>query len=134
MMSRIVRGIMFLLFTIALYSGVNGFSAHSVERDLHVITACPTAQHCCLTSADLPYFPDAELLGGALTMHHVAMSRLQRIQLVECSLLLKELLRSMANREAALSLHQEKIYNTTTSYYCQPSSQYYVFALRRIII
>ena len=26
------------------------------------------------------------------------------------------------------------IYGTTTSYYCQPSSEYYVYTLRRIII
>ena len=42
------------------------------------------------------------------------------------------LLLCCADYENSLSQHLGKIYNTT--YYCQPSSEYYVFALRRIII
>ena len=36
--------------------------------------------------------------------------------------------------DAVLSQHWGKLYETTTSYCCHPVSEYYVFALRRIIV
>lgn len=133
-MAKLVKIILLLLFTVLLYDGAIDSSTSPAEDLKHAITTAPVTQHCFLKSSDLPYLPEAELFGGCTPVHQLTMSRLQRIQVVEYSVFLKEFLRSMANREGALSLHQEKIYDTTTSYYCHPASQYYVFALRRIII
>lgn len=86
-----------------------------------------------MTSAQLPYFPEGEL-SSAVQSHQIMTSRIQRINLLEYSMSLKALALKLSSREAVLVQHRGRLYGTTTSYYCHPSSEYYVFTLRRIII
>ena len=46
----------------------------------------------------------------------------------------QDIAQRLADRDAVLSQHWGKLYETTTSYCCHPVSEYYVFALRRIIV
>ena len=133
-MVKFVKVILLLLFSVAFYSMVNDFSAAKVEQDSHAATAVDTGQGDLIACSQLPYLPEAELMNYCSLMHQVIMSRIQRVNVIEYSLSLKGVLQSLACREASLSQHWGRIYDTTTSYNCHPSSQYYVFALRRIII
>lgn len=133
-MRKFVKVILFLLFSIAFNSMINDSSAVRAEQDAHAVAAMSGDQGSIVASTHSTFLPEAELAGGCSPSHQVTMSRMQRIHLTEYSFSLKEVLRNLANCEASLSQHQGRIYDTTTSYYCHPSSQYYVFALRRIII
>lgn len=133
-MVKFVKVILLLLFSVAFYSMANDFSAAKVEQDSHVATVMDAGQGDLIACSQLPYLPEAELMSCCSLMHQVIMSRIQRVNVIEYSLSLKGVLQSLACREASLSQHWGRIYDTTTSYNCHPSSQYYVFALRRIII
>ena len=85
-----------------------------------------------ISAPDFPYAPVAEL--NNLQSHQISVTSIQRVQLGEYFTTLRNLLQCCADRENSLSQHRGRIYNTTTSYYCQPSSEYYVFTLRHIII
>lgn len=133
-MAKFLKVILFLLFTVAFYGVVNDFSASKVEQEDFVLAVDEATQGSIVSQAEWRYLPEAELLGGSVPTHQITTSRLLRIHMIQYSLSLKELAQSLVSREAALSQHQGRIYTTTTSYYCHPASQYYVFALRRIII
>lgn len=133
-MAQFVKVILLLLFTVAFYSVVNDFSAAKVEQQSHAAVLDRETKGSVVSKAEVPHLPEVELIGGGAPMHQLTMSRVQRVSVIEYSLSLKGLVQSLANREAALSQHLRRIYDTTTSYYCHPASQYYVFALRRIII
>lgn len=134
-MAKFVKVILLLLFSVAFYSMANDFSTAKVEQDTHVVTVMDSGgQENLIACSQLPYLPEAELVNCCSLMHQVNMSRVQRVNVIEYSISLKGVLQSLACREASLSQHWGRIYDTTTSYNCHPSSQYYVFALRRIII
>lgn len=131
-MAKFVKVILFLLLTVALH-GIAGnvFTEKTVEQPEHAIT--DSVKQCGQISApEFPCSPVAELTN--LQSHQISITRIQRVQLGEYFTTLKNLLQSCAERYNSLSQHQGRIYNTTTSYYCQPSSEYYVFTLRHIII
>lgn len=133
-MRKFVKVILFLLFSIAFNSMINDSSAARAEQDIHAVAAMNGDQGSIVATTHSTFLPEAELAGGCSPTNQVTMSRMQRVHAIEYSLSLKGVIRNLANREASLSQHQGRIYDTTTSYYCHPSSQYYVFALRRIII
>lgn len=133
-MAKFLKVILFLLFTVASYSVVNDFSAAKAEQQAYAVPSDESIQGSMVSQSEVSFLPEAELAGGYAQPHQVTMSRMQRAQTIPYSLSLRALVQSMVTREAALVQHQERIYDTTTSYYCHPASQYYVFALRRIII
>ena len=118
-----------MLFAVALHSVANDYFAEKqAEQDIYMaMSAMKGDTHETVSSPQTPYFPDAELAG-------IAMSRIQRIQAAESIFSLKALAQRLADRDAVLSQHWGKLYETTTSYCCHPVSEYYVFALRRIIV
>ena len=125
-MAKFVKVILFLLLTVTLH-GVAGnvFTGKAVEQGKYAVTYS-MSQHEQISE------PVAEL--NNLQSYQTSVTRVQRVQLGEYFSTLKNLLQCCADYENSLSQHLGKIYNTTISYYCQPSSEYYVFALRRIII
>lgn len=133
-MAKIVKVILFLLFTVAFSSAVHDFSADKAEQLVYVIAPDTATQTSRVSQSEQSYLPEAELVGAGAPTHQLTLSRIQRVHVIQYSLSLRALVQGMANREAALAQHQGRIYDTTTSYYCHPASQYYVFALRRIII
>lgn len=133
-MAKIVKVILFLLFAVTLHCvASNFFTEIPVESQGHDSTYCNTECSQKVTSAQLPYLPEGEL-SNATQSHQIITSRIQRINLLEYSISLKALALKLSLREAALVQHRGRIYDTTTSYYCHRSSEYYVFTLRRIII
>ncbi|MEG1562766.1 MAG: hypothetical protein RR365_03430 [Bacteroides sp.] len=133
-MAKYVKVVLFLLVTFLFYSMVSKDSAAKAEGQDYVTLAGQQVHGSCFTKSQSPYLPDAELLGGGGTVQQINLSRVQRSHISAYSTFLKGLVQNMAYREAALSRHQGRIYDTTTSYYCHPVSLYYVFALRRILI
>ncbi len=81
-----------------------------------------------------PYWPAVELNASAANAYQLVASRIQRWVVTEYTISMKSILQKLADREAAVSQHQERIYDTTISYFCEPASQYYVYTLRRILI
>lgn len=131
-MDKFIKVILFLLFAVAFHGVANDFFAEkSVKTPEHVLMYKVDTQQ--VSTAQLPYLPEGELSSAAQS-HQIATSRIQRINLLEYSISLKALAQQLQQREAALAQHWGRIYDTTTSFYCHPASEYYVFALRRIII
>lgn len=132
-MAKFIKVILFLLLAVALHGiASNVFTEQKVEVQEHTV-AYPLAQQDKVGVPEFPYLPIAELTTN-LQSHQVSMTRMQRVQAAEYFFSLKNMLQIRADREASLSQHKGRIYTTTTSYYCQPSSEYYVFTLRHIII
>lgn len=131
-MAKFVKVILFLLLTVAFHSiAGNAFTSQAVERQEHAITYA-MEHHGQISAPELPGKPVAELTN--LQSHHISLTRIQRVQLGEYFFSLKNVLQRCADRENSLSQHWGRIYDTTTSYNCKPSSEYYVYTLRRIII
>ncbi len=131
-MAKFVKIILFLLLTVAFHGiAVNVSTAKVVDKQDHAITYA-IEQRGEISVPDLPGKPVAEL--NNLQSHQISVTRIQRVQLGEYFFSLKNVLQCCADRQNSLSQHRRRIYDTTTSYYCQPSSEYYVYTLRRIII
>lgn len=121
-----------MLFAVTLHCvAYNLFTDPQTEDAENALTYVVDSQK--VSSTQLPYLPEGELSAG-IQLHQINASRIQRIHLLEYSTSLKALIHLQSLREAALAQHQGRIYDTTTSYYCHPASEYYVFALRRILI
>lgn len=130
-MARFVKVILFVLLAIAFHGATsNDFTDKQVESLDHI-----TYSTDCQGQFSVPEFPStplAELTN--LQGHQLSVTRIQRVQLGEYFVSLRNALQRCTDCENSLLQHLGRIYNTITSYYCQPSSEYYVFALRRIII
>ena len=120
-MAKFVKVILFLLLAVALH-GVAG----------NVFTEKQVKPQGQINAPESPYLPVAELTN--LQSHQISVTRIQRVQIGEYFSSLRNVLQCCADRDNSLSQHWGRIYNTTTSYYCQPASEYYVFTLRHIII
>lgn len=131
-MAKNIKIILFLLLTFVLHGlASNAFTDRPVEKQEHAISQAMNKQQQ-VSTPEYPYAPVAELTN--LQGQQLSVTRIQRVQLGEYFSSLKNVLQCYAYHANSLSQHWGRIYNTTTSYDCQPSSEYYVFALRRIII
>ncbi len=133
-----MNGLAKILFFVILLLPLVGFVGESIvdeamEQETYSLPTHDDYQ-TKVQSSSLPYLPTAELIGCGAQAQQIAPSRLQRIFITEYVTTLKSVVQRMAERMAVLSQHQERIYDTTTSYYCHPASQYYVYTLRRIVI
>lgn len=88
----------------------------------------------CFTSPRLPYLPVAELTSNTGHIQSLVMSRVQRSYIAEYIFSLKDWVAKLAQREAVLSLHKEKLFDVTAYCRCRPACEYYIFTLRRILI
>lgn len=91
-------------------------------------------QGCYISTPRSPYVADAELASTGGHIQLLTSSRVQRLYTTEYFLSLKGILEQRAQCEGALSLHRSKLFDSSAFYRCSPVSEYYVFALRRIII
>lgn len=88
----------------------------------------------CFTSPRLPYLPVVELTSNTGHIQSLVMSRVQRSYIAEYIFSLKDWVAKLAQREAVLSLHKEKLFDVTAYCRCRPACEYYIFTLRRILI
>lgn len=138
-MAKIVRFIGFLVLALALWqTASNTFIGETIDGGKCLNEKVTVMYHqqeaACITAPQLPYLPDAELAGFALQSHLLNSLRVQRFSSMECVFSLKDWVDMLAQRAAILSLHNEKLYDTTTYYRCHPACEYYIFTLRRILI
>lgn len=131
-MAKFVKVILFLLLTVVLHGVASNVLTEKVEQKQYV-TVLAVERQTEVGVPEYPYLPVAELIGNS-SFHQMTTTRVQRVQIGDYFFSLKSVLQNYANRENSLSQHWGRIYSTTTSYNCQPASEYYVFALRRIII
>lgn len=121
-----------MLFAIAIHCVAdNIFTDKQVEGQECIMSYTVEPQK--VSSAQLPYLPEGELTNGCQS-HQTITSRIQRISLLEYFISLKTLVHKQSLIEGALAQHQGRIYDSTTSCFCHPACEYYVFALRRILI
>lgn len=136
-MGKFINVILYLLFAVVIYATANEISAsNDADKVDHTYLAAQDEGtiRAVVTTTCPPYFPDAELAGAGMHVQQITMSRLQRISILEYLFSLKSLSQRLADRDAVLSQHWCRLYDTTTDYCCHPVSEYYVFALRRIIV
>lgn len=132
-MAKFVKTILFLLFAVTLYVVMGNFFIENEVKAYTVAIKEEIQEYENIGIPQSPCWPEAEIATG-LQSQQVSMSRIQRMHMMEYSLSLKNIMQCVADRDASLFQHQGRIYSTTTSYYCNPVSNYYVFALRHIII
>lgn len=111
-----------------------GLVSEKESVDIHAVTVKHQADKTCFTSPQLPYLPDAELASSNGHMQLLTFPRVQRSYITEYLFSLRDCGEKLAQREAVLSLHKEKLFDTTTYYRCHPVCEYYIYTLRRIII
>lgn len=157
-MVKFVKLILILILTSAFYGSVSdAFTALAVEQtgivssegldnqanvtDNYLLAAEGDVQKSIdrqgsyISAPKLPYISDAEIANSGGTSQLLTISRAQRsYTTTEYILSLKDVVEQIAHREDALSLHRQKLFDTSAFYRCSPASEYYVFALRRIII
>lgn len=140
-MARYIKFIGFLVLALALWQTASDtfIGSESINGkksvDIQAITGSPQQEATCFTTPQLPYLPDAELAGvnGGYTQL-VTSSRIQRTIATEYVFSLKDWIDKIAQYEAVLSLHREKLFDSTVYYRYQPVCEYYIFTLRRILI
>ena len=137
-MAKFLRFIGFLVLALALWQTASDtFAGRKADVGECMVEKGITAYHqeeTCVSVPQLPYLPDAELAGMSGQSQLLSFSRVQRFITTEYIFSLKDWVDRLAQREAVLSLHREKLYDATAYYRCQPVCEYYIFTLRRIII
>lgn len=143
-MAKCVKLILILILAVAFGGGASdAFTNQLVDQS--AIASVPVAsveaemqnidrQGSYIPAPQLPYISDAEIASSGGTTQLLTFSRAQRSYTTEFILSLKGVVERLALREDALSLHREKLFDTSAFYRCSPVSAYYVFALRHIII
>lgn len=137
-MVQFLRLIVFLVLALALWQTAgDSFPVKKGDARKYMTENGVTVYHqeeTYISIPQLPYLPDAELSGISGQSHILSLSRIQRFITIEYLFSLKDWVDKLAQREAVLSLHREKLYDTTAYYCCQPVCEYYIFMLRRILV
>lgn len=124
----------FIVCVVFLVGTVHHLEGELQERQHN--TSAMTFQEESIDYIGVPQFPSspvAEVVDG-LQFQHVSSFRLQRVQLGQYRVSLKNVVHLLSNIEASLLRHSRRICDTTLAHSHQPSSEYYIFALRHIII
>lgn len=145
-MIKFLKLILFLLLiTVFGDSLSDGTAARSVEekalvyqeaatsgREVQVAFVASSGSY--VPASRLPYLSDAEIENPGGTILLLTFPRGQRSYITEFLLSLKDVLVRMARRDDALSSQRSKLFDGSAVCRCRPACEYYVFALRRIII
>ncbi|NCC10030.1 MAG: hypothetical protein EOM31_05905 [Bacteroidia bacterium] len=133
-MSKLIKVLVLFLLAFLFQEGLQWISvSDGTDRERIELSSTFSGEHV-IDSPQTPHIPDAELSGDSYT-HQVSLNRVQRAQLGDYFFSLKSLLGQLADRASALSQHKKRLYATTTSFFrCYQQNDYYVFALRQIII
>lgn len=133
-MERIIKLILFFLLAVVLHVSVND---NLVREDLseEILSLSYSSQQYSVDSIRLPYLPDGELGGVGLYLQQPVSSRTHRIYFEGFAYSLRDIVQVMADRDAMLFGHWQKLSNRALlSSITHPVSEYYVFALKHIII
>lgn len=138
-MAKYLRFIGFLVFAFALWQTASDmFIGRTIDEGKCVNEKAAVIYHqqteTCIAVPQLPYLPEAELAGFSGQSQLLTFLRMQRSSATDCIFSLKDWMNMLSLREAVLTLHREKLYDATAYYRCNPVCEYYIFALRRILI
>lgn len=137
-MVKFLKFIGLLVLALALWQTAgDAFAVKKGDAGKHMAENAAAVYHqgeACVSAPQLPYLPDAELSGISGQSHLLSLARIQRFITTEYLFSLKEYAGKRTQCEAVLSLHREKLYDTTAYCHCQPACEYYIFTLRRILI
>lgn len=143
-MARFLRFIGFLVLALALWQTASDtFIGRPIDDGKCVNEKCVNEKatviyhqqkETCIAVPQLPYLPEAELAGFSGQSQLLTFLRIQRSSALDCIFSLKGWVNMLSQREAVLTLHREKLYDATAYYRCNPVCEYYIFALRRILI
>lgn len=133
-MSKLIKVLVFFLFAFLFLEGRQWISVSDGTDSEAIEHLSAFSSEHAIDYPQTHHTPDAELSGDSYT-HQLSLNRVQRVQLADYFFSLKNLLGQLADRASALSQHQKRLYATTTSFFrCYQQNDYYVFALRQIII
>jgi len=132
-MARIIKSILSLLLIGVLHVAANNIL---VKENLYDGSADMPFSPCeyCFDNIKLPYLPDAELGSIGFYIQHNAHSRTSRTHFSGSAYSLRDIALLMAEREAMLIKHWQKVHDDYLFSITHPVSEYYIFALRHIII
>lgn len=138
-MAKFLRFIGFLVLAFALWQTASDtFIGRTIDEGKCVNEKATVIYHqqkeTCIAVPQLPYLPEAELAGFSGQSQLLTFLRIQRSSATDCIFSLKDWVNMLSKREAVLTLHREKLYDATAYYRCNPVCEYYIFALRRILI
>lgn len=124
----------FVLLILVAYNWTNDTvpADRAAAQDVHAL--CHISDSPTVDSRDIPFTADAELGSIGLNAYQYADSRSLRTSFNAHTLALKNVTRNISNRQAILSKHWEKFCDSSILSVSHPVSEYYVFALRHIII
>lgn len=132
-MNRYLKIILFFLITFLLPVGIHFSLATAEVRETEsydvVYSYCDDIHFAALS---LPALPDGELSSVQTLPVHIA--RIQRVLSHEYVVALRQALLSFSDSTNLLSMHLCRICSSTVSHRCVPSCQYYIFALRQILV
>lgn len=136
-MAKYLRFIGFLVLALALWQTAgNMFIGEPIDSgkrvDLNSTAIYHQQEEAYNAVSKLPYLPEAEMAGGIGQSQLLNSLRVQRSFAIENVFSLQ--VDMLARRDAILSLHREKLYDTSAYYRCHPVCEYYIFTLRRILI
>lgn len=132
-MARIVKSILFLLLVVILHVSANG---GLVKENLYEGSSIPcSSQQYSWDNIKLPYLPDGELGSIGFYLQQPVSSRTNRTHFDGSAFSLRDMAQIMSEREGMLIRHWQKLYNQSLlSSITHPVGEYYVFALKHIII
>lgn len=133
-MARIVKSILFLLLVVVLHVAVgNGLVKENLCGDISVLPY--SSQQYSIDSMQLPYLPDGELGSVGFYLQQPVSSRTNRTNFDGSAYSLRDMAQVMAEHDAMLVRDWQKRSNSSLLLsIIHPVSEYYIFALRHIII
>ncbi|WP_163174993.1 hypothetical protein [Bacteroides sp. 51] len=132
-MARIIKSILFLLLVVVLHVSAND---GMVKENLYEGGSIPcSSQQYSWDNIKLPYLPDGELGSIGFCTQQPISSRTNRTNFDGSAFSLRDMAQIMSEREGMLFCHWEKLYSKSLLFsITHPVSEYYVFALKHIII
>lgn len=132
-MERLLKYIMIVMLVSAAYNRANDVSAGIESEENTCSVPYTLAEPQAFSSHELPFLPEAELGGIGISACQNTDSRALRIIANLHQAALKSITRNISERQALLTKHWRKLcdYSVSSSY---PVCEYYIFALRHIII
>lgn len=135
-MERVLKTILLSLLIVTLHGTINNISATEiVSGDTSISVLQQSVRQYSLESLKSPFSPKVELGSTGFHLSQTITSKLQRSFLGGLLFSLKPIGRILAERESLLFKHKVRVFDISALVsVTHPASEYYVFALRRIVI
>lgn len=134
-MKQVIKHIMFLVLIVGLYTAVSSLPVKGNFSNESFLTLFATPQESSFDKNDLPYPVTAEFGSIGVQTYQLQIPRIQRTSFSRASFSLKDITQFLSERDTSLLAYYWKSYNPFVLLsIVYPTCEYYVFALRHIII